>query len=475
MLPINMPRYLYVGLYMGDASRDERDAERLRAFVEESTDVITVLRPDGTIQYESPSVERVLGYEQAALVGENAFEYVHPEDREGLMQTFQAAVADPETTPTAEYRFRHADGSWTWVESRGNNQLDNPAVEGFVVNTRDISDRVAHEQELERVRNRMEFALRSTDALVWDWNVDEDHATFYPSEKEFYGTSVDSFDDFIELVHPEDRQEVRESIQQALDTGEQKEEQVRIAHDGEVRWIDAPGEPIQDEDGTTRMIGVVRDITERKRDKRELRRKNERLEEFTSVVSHDLRNPLNVAQGRVKLAREECDSDHLDHVERAHERMTDLIDDLLMLARAGETVTNVMPVSLVACVDTCWGNVDTADATLVTDTDRTVEADRGRLCQLFENLFRNAVEHGGEDVTVTVGEVDGGFYVEDDGPGIPPEKREAALSAGYSSNDEGTGFGLRIVTRVAESHGWEVSITDGSEGGARFEITGVDG
>jgi PAS domain S-box-containing protein len=459
---------------MGDSPEEGREADRLHAFVEQSTDVITVLRPDGTIQYESPSVEHVLGYDQAALVGENAFEYVHPEDREGLMQTFQAAVADPETTPTAEYRFRHADGSWTWVESRGNNQLDNPAVEGFVVNTRDISDRVAHEQELERVRNRMEFALRSTDALVWDWNVDEDHATFYPSEAEFYGTSVDSLDHFIELVHPEDRQEVRESIQQALDTGEQKEEQLRIVNDGEVRWIEAPGEPLQDDDGTTRMIGVVRDITERKRDKEELQRKNEQLEEFTSVVSHDLRNPLNVAQGRLELAQDECDSEHLDHVAQAHERMTALIDDLLTLARADERTTDVKPVSLAPCLDTCWENVDTADATLVVETDLTVEADWGQLCQLFENLFRNAVEHGGEEVTVTVDDLDDGFYVEDDGPGIPAAKREAAFSAGYSSNEGGTGFGLRIVTRVAEAHGWGVGITDGSEGGARFEITGVD-
>jgi PAS domain S-box-containing protein len=206
----------------------------------------------------------------------------------------------------------------------------------------------------------------------------------------------------------------------------------------------------------------------------ELAQQNGQLEQFTSVVSHDLRNPLNVAEGRLELAKEECDSEHLDHVRRAHERMTVLIADLLTLAREGDAVGEFESVDLGTLVENCWQAVGTADVTLAIEVERTIWADSSRLQQLLENLMRNAVEHGDEDVTVTVGSLDDGFYVEDDGPGISEDEQDEVFEAGYSTTEEGTGFGLSIVKQVADAHGWEVGVTDGSDGGARFEITGVE-
>ena len=226
--------------------------------------------------------------------------------------------------------------------------------------------------------------------------------------------------------------------------------------------------------GLTRALEQVERTEQLRARERELTEQNDRLEEFASIVSHDLRNPINVAEGRLELAATECDSEHLEHVGRAHERMRTLIEDLLTLAREGETVTDFEAVALTALVERCWANVETDEATLVTDTERTVQADKSRLKQLFENLIRNAIDHGGGDVTVTVGEMDTGFYVEDDGPGIPADEREAIFEAGYSTRADGTGFGLSIVKRIVEAHEWEIDVTDGDEGGARFEITGVE-
>ncbi|MDB2260084.1 PAS domain S-box protein [Halorubrum ezzemoulense] len=206
----------------------------------------------------------------------------------------------------------------------------------------------------------------------------------------------------------------------------------------------------------------------------ELERQNDRLEEFAGVVSHDLRNPLEVARGRTELAREECDSEHLAAVERAHDRMTALIDDLLTLAREGDPVTDAEPVDIARVVGACWRTVDTSDATLRTEVEGTVVADEGRLKQLLENLIRNAIEHGGEDLTVTVGSLPDGFYVADDGPGIDPDLRGTVFDAGYSTSQSGTGFGLRIVEQVADAHGWSVRAVESEAGGARFEITGVE-
>jgi len=213
---------------------------------------------------------------------------------------------------------------------------------------------------------------------------------------------------------------------------------------------------------------------ERHRRTERLAAQNERLDEFASMVSHDLRNPLNVAKSRLELARDECDSAHLDQIERAHDRMDDLIDDLLTVARETETVPDTEPVDIAAIVEECWANVETEESTLVVETDRTVEADRGRLKRVFENFVRNAVEHGDGTVTVTVGELADGFYVEDDGPGIPEAERGGVFDAGYSTSVDGTGYGLNIVEGIVDAHGWEIRVVESTKGGARFEITGVE-
>ena len=97
-----------------------------------------------------------------------------------------------------------------------------------------------------------------------------------------------------------------------------------------------------------------------------------------------------------------------------------------------------------------------------------------RLEQLLENLFRNAVDHAGEDVTVTVGDLDDEFYVADDGPGISDDERDRVFEDGYSTVEEGAGLGLAIVAGIAEAHGWSVTVTESEDGGARFEVTGVE-
>ena len=219
--------------------------------------------------------------------------------------------------------------------------------------------------------------------------------------------------------------------------------------------------------------------TELRRRRDELERQNDRLQEFADVVSHDLRNPLTVATGRLSLARAACDSEHLEIVERAHDRMDELIDDLLTLARAGDVIGEPEPVALDALAEACWGQVSTHDAaTLEAPTDATIVADRTRLRQLFENLFRNSLRHGRADdtvpITVWVRTHEDGFSVDDNGDGIPTADRESVFEAGYSSHPDGTGFGLRIVDQIATAHGWTVTIEESPTGGAQFTISGVE-
>ncbi len=204
---------------------------------------------------------------------------------------------------------------------------------------------------------------------------------------------------------------------------------------------------------------------------------DERLERFASLVSHDLRNPLNVAMGRLQLVAEECDSEHVEPIENSLERMEALIADSLALARGGRRVTDPEPTSLRDVATSAWATVDADAATLAVDDDPgVVQADGDRLRQAFEQLFENAVDHGGPDVTVRVGRRDDGdgFYVADDGPGIDEDVRDDVFDDGFSTDTDGTGFGLPIVEAIAGAHGWRVELATESAGGARFDVRDVD-
>jgi len=378
------------------------------------------------------------------------------------------------------------------------------------------------------------------------------------------------------VLSPEDVEQGEELIQSLLKSDRQRGtyEMTVVTADGE-RIASENHVSLLPSDGTFRgTVGVVRDITRRKERERELERQNERLDEFASVVSHDLRNPLNVVEGSIDLARSTGDLDELDRAERSLDRMRTLIDDLLMLARKEKEVTAVEPVDVEAVATEAWSVIEAPDATLRIDTEQAIRADENRIQQLLQNLFANAVEHGstspasqtrqdavehgstssrpeaddavehgstgsatparqdaGDDgaeprdptaaedagadpaepsvaatpedtaddatssvahdsrpdqgatvddptdgaVTVTVGDLDGGgFFVADDGPGIPPDCHEKVFQRTYSTSQEGTGFGLRIVERIAEAHGWEVEVSSSADGGARFEFSGVE-
>ncbi|WP_277543203.1 sensor histidine kinase [Haloarcula laminariae] len=272
----------------------------------------------------------------------------------------------------------------------------------------------------------------------------------------------------------------------------------RPAADGdEERTFDVTETPLRDQFDIRRgSLLVLRDVTEAVRRRAEIERQNEYLNEFASVVSHDLRNPLGVAKGFTELVREGGDPAKLERVVDALDRMDALIDDLLTLAREGRDLSDVGTVSLATVANDAWRNVE-SEGTLTVGEVGVIQADANRLQQLLENLFRNAVEHGsagsdprarqdavehgspdsdtdGAGVAITVGGLPDGFYVADDGPGIPEGERENVFETGYTTSESGTGFGLDIVRRVASAHGWTVHLTDGDDGGARFEFTGVE-
>ena len=416
---------------------------------------------------------------------------VHPDDIDEVNAALDAHIEQQTEYYDTEHRMRTADGEWKWIRDLGRiveRDEDGEPIRAVGIHL-DIDESKQYQRELERKTEELEelttrlegqyktlfeeapmmsVVTRAEDGRPIIADCNKQFAETLKFDKE---TLVGA--DLADLYTPDARRALIDEggYERSLNGEFMKETRKLVTADGEV--VEAVLRAVPRKDAAGEVVGTMAmyvDVTERE----EVKRANERLEEFASIVSHDLRNPLNVASGRLELAREECQSPHLEAVEQAHGRMETLIEDLLTLAREGEAATETDDVDLAAVVSECWDTVDTAEASLALETERTVVADEPRLKQLFENLIRNAVEHGGSAVTITVGDVADGFYVEDTGPGIPEADVETVFEVGYSTNSQGTGFGLSIAQQIAEAHGWDIRVADRSEGGARFEITGVE-
>jgi PAS domain S-box-containing protein len=274
-----------------------------------------------------------------------------------------------------------------------------------------------------------------------------------------------------DLIVPEEGRGTARELDRAAESAGMVEREVRrITPEGERTFrlrsaaLETAGEP--------EALAIYVDLSEEKRRERELERENERLEQFASIVSHDLRSPLSVAKGRLDLVGGECESPHIEEVSRAIDRMDAIIGDVLTLTREGRSVERgeIEPVAVSDLASEAWAAVDAEGASLVVESERIVEADRSRLRRVFENLFWNAIEHAGPSVTVTVDDTPDGLFVADDGPGIPEEDRDRVFESGYTTSRNGTGLGLKIVREIIEAHGWSIELSESAAGGARFEI-----
>jgi PAS domain S-box-containing protein len=453
------------------------------------------IAPGWPMEYVSVGCETVSGYPADAIEsGEVTWgeEVIHPDDQEDVWEPVEAAIETGESF-TLTYRILTADGETRWVWEQGSPVAEDGELsylEGFIA---DVTDRRKRREALQHERAVTEYALDALDDAFYvvdhetgdllRWN---DRVPEYTGYTDAELAAMTVFD----LVPDEETETIVQAGEAAL-AGEDQPLELEVERkDGDRIPVEVRGSTITDEDGTVLGIcSIARDVTDRKQ-------REERLRQFAHVVSHDLRNPLRVVQGRVELARETGDLDHLEAVETAAERMDDMIDDLLTLALEGQTVGETESVDVCDVARRAWTTVETGEATLELDGPGTVEADPDRLQDVFSNLFRNAVEHsdatrrsltleeavergespdasavaseGSQPLRVRVAGVEGGFAVEDDGPGIPADARESVFDNGYSTADAGTGLGLSIVRNVAEAHGWTVRATDGEWGGARF-------
>ena len=456
--------------------------QQLTALIENTAEAVYVKDCDGYYELMNEASAALFGLTPEEVVGAHDRDLFDAESTARIHKVDRRIVETGR--PDQREAERYIDGRrYVFLDNKYPYRDENGEVVGIMGISRDITARKEREQTMETLTEEYEALLTTAEDGIFLIDVDETgmdpefrFVRLNPAYEAKTGLRSETVRDRTpsEVLGDELGAEVARNYRRCVWARRPISYEESLSLPEGTRVWQTHLAPVILDGQVTRIVGIVRDITEQVMRERELRRKNERLDEFAGVVSHDLRNPLHVAKGRTALAREEGDLQHLETVETALERMDAIIADTLTLARQGDTVLDPVPMQMDVLAVECWELVHTAQATLDVRAPFVAEGDPGRLLHVFENLYRNAVEHGGETVAVRVGRSGASrFYVEDDGPGVPPDRRDAVFAPGHSSAGGGTGFGLTIVRRIAEAHGWTVAVTEGTDGGARFTFSGV--
>lgn len=310
------------------------------------------------------------------------------------------------------------------------------------------------------------IVVHAADGSVQLWNA---------AAEELFGWTEDEVigDSMPPSVPPEERETFGDLLERASSDGTIPGVDIQgRTRDGDRLDLQLSAATVEPTGEDERIVTIYSDVTELKERERRLRRRKQRIEAFTAVLAHDLRNPLQVIEGQLETI--EGPSVDTAAIDRSLNRIEAIVNDVLTLADEEPVVDDSEPTRLSVVASEAW--MSPPDATLEVESDCTVRAEPQRLRRLFGHLFENACVHGSTDrpLAVRVGCTDDGFYVADDGVGIDDDEKDRVLEPGYSTSPGETGYGLNIVREIAAAHGWEVSVTDSREGGAEFRFTGVE-
>ena len=283
-----------IALDITDRTRAElalkQSEARFRALIEHSSDIITVLGLDGTIQFESPSFERLLGYSQHELNGRIAFEFVHPDDLPTVIEKFQLVIQQPQEPQVAAFRFRHKNGSWLSLEGIGRSILDTEGRRCVIVNSRDITERKRVETALRASQEKLQQALHASSTGLWDWNTETNEVSLSREWKRQLGYDEaelpDAFETWEARLHPDDHTRAVAYVQTYLAHPEgEYQQEFRLRHkDGTYRWIETRASLVTEPNGRrVRLLGSHTDITARKRTEEALRVSQERYARATAI------------------------------------------------------------------------------------------------------------------------------------------------------------------------------------------------
>ncbi len=433
--------------------------------LEYTQDKVAVVDEQEQFVYCNAATERILGFDSETLVGEDAFGFVHPDDVDGVRTLFRDVIeTDEPRTVTATYRYRTADGSYVHFESRFSNVTDE-AIGGYVVSSRDVTDRVAAERSRDETESRLAELSRSVCDVLWMFDADWTETLFVnPAYENVYGGDVDRLREdpttFVENVHPADRESVRAAMDR-LSAGEAVDIEYRVGNgDSYDTWVWVQGQPIVEDGEVVRVVGFTRDVTDR-------RRRERQLAVMDNLLRHNLRNDVNVILGNADLIASEADEPNTERAEIIRQVGEELVETAAkqrqiidMLTEGDRLPETVDVVTLVEdAVERIGDRYPDAEVRLdcpATATARCLPEIQQAVVELFDNAIRHA-ETATPTVRVAVRAVDDRVELRIDDECPPIDEEEYRVLTGdreMTGVYHTTGLGLWLVH-------WVVDLSEG--------------
>ncbi|WP_254279493.1 PAS domain-containing sensor histidine kinase [Haloarcula marina] len=444
-------------------------AEPTELLLEYTQDKLAVVDESGTYTYVNGAGERILGFDRAELLGTNAFEYIHPDDRPAVLADFDAIVDTDEefVAETSTYRHRTADGGWVWLESRMSNLTD-AGLDGYVVSSREVTDRIEAERERDATDRRLRELAHTTNDVLWMFDGDCSELLFCnPAYEDIYGRPVDELADdplaFMECIYPPDRAAV-EAAMERLSAGEPVDVEYRVNAERDYGvWVWVQGQPIVEDGEVVRIVGFTRDVTHR-------RRRERQLAVLDNFLRHNIRNDLNVVIGSAETLESHPDED-VSHRARLIRRAG---DGLLQTAEKQREITQVIserPRAATADLATVVPDAvrpfreryPDADIEVTVPDSAVVEGPKELGCAVAE-LVENGIRHdtsGALQVRVRVACVGDRveLTVSDTASAIPDLDRRVLLGDhDMSAVNHSRGLGLWLVYWVVDVAGGSIDL-----------------
>lgn len=483
-----------------------RRENHLQALLENASDIINVLDKNGIIIYNTKPAEQILGYNYIQTIGTPVWQYVHPDDLVIIKQMFGELLKEAGSEKKVEFRMRRQAGDYLYIESIGSNQLHNPAVQGIVVNSRDITERKLSEKALRISEEKYRLiSENSNDIIVLVRNrklqflsPSSYHVLGYGYQKDF------TLRKLIAHLHPKDKKTFIKQIKQ----GVQKQlPRVIINHrqqhcKGHYIWLETIVKIEFIDKKNMLFIANSRDISDKKKTEdrintyiNDLKSLNATKDKFFSIIAHDLKDPFNTLLGFFdlllwKFDRMEPDKikNYIENLHQISKQTYLLLRNLLEWSRSQTGNLRFMPVEF-DMKELIFQNIELLQATAqkkkITITNNSTEnitafADKNMIDTVIRNLLSNAVKftNSGGNITINTKKQEEILQIKisDNGVGIPEDNLKKIFSidkdftTSGTDNEKGSGLGLILCKEFVDRNKGKIHVDSKQGEGTTFTI-----
>ncbi|MGC2237035.1 MAG: response regulator [Pyrinomonadaceae bacterium] len=482
-----------------------------RALIENASDLVSIINADGIMRYQSPSLERILGYETEDLAGGNIFEFLHPDDVEEARRAFQEVLEQPHKLVKLEVRFRNKNGEWRHFICTLTNLLDNAVIAGIVANAVDITERKQAEEAQRESEERYRILFDNNPIPMWVY--DAETLEFLAVNKAaifHYGYSKEEFLSMtiLDIRPPEDVPAVMENLsnlQKGFDITDIWKHRIK---DGSIIEVEISSHDLIFDGKRSRLV-LANDITERRRAEEALRKSEEQLQQSQKLesigrlaggIAHDFNNLLTAINGYSELTLRELDFDdplrrNIEEIKKAGDRAASLTRQLLAFSRKQVLKPKILDINaIILDVEKMLRRLIGEDVelrTVIQSRLGKIKADPGQIEQVLMNLAVNARDAMPKGGTLTVEAsnvylddayarghigVKPGSYVmlavSDNGTGIDSETLQHIFEPFFTTKEtgKGTGLGLAMIYGIVKQSGGNIWVYSELGKGTTFKI-----